>query len=176
MRTALGLNVHTGWVACVVAGGSLDEPRIEHRERLELLDDTQRFVFHRAAEMSLRDAHRAITKAREAVVTLAAAALRRIESGHDVSVCAIVAKPGAMPAIETVLGSHARIHAAEGIFYRDALLEAAVLAEISARVVPPAKVPAKHPRLAEVGRIVGKPWNADWKIAALAAWQSLSYR
>ncbi len=51
MRLALGLNVHTGWAAAVVAGGDWVAPFLAAREHVELLGEDQRFVFHKAAEM-----------------------------------------------------------------------------------------------------------------------------
>jgi len=39
-RYVLGLSVHTGWAACVVAGGSVRAPRLDAREEIELLGDS----------------------------------------------------------------------------------------------------------------------------------------
>jgi hypothetical protein len=51
MQRAIGISVHTGWGACVVVGGSLSQPEIVGNEVIKLLDDAERFCFHRAAEM-----------------------------------------------------------------------------------------------------------------------------
>ena len=51
MPRALGISIHTGWAACVVAGGSLAKPEIFANEVIEILDDSERFCFHMAAEM-----------------------------------------------------------------------------------------------------------------------------
>jgi hypothetical protein len=173
MRLALGLSVHTGWAACVLAGGSLREPHLAARERVDLLDDPARFVFHRAAEMSRPDAERAIAQAEKDARARAMAALRRVADGRDVQLCAIAAKPGSMPDLGEVLASHPRIHTAEGFFYRDVLMAAAKDSGIATQVVPLSKLDPNAPALAAAGRIVGKPWNRDWKIAALAAWHAL---
>ncbi len=174
---ALGLTVHTGWAACVLAGGSVRDPHLEAREHVDLVaDDAARFVFHRAAEMKRAEAAPFVAQARREAVERAAAVFRRLAQGREVRACAVVAKTGAMPELDAVLASHPRIHTAEGIFYRDVICEAATTAGLRGRVtvVAPSELDAKDRRLSDVGRAVGKPWNQDWKLAALAAWRVLA--
>jgi hypothetical protein len=173
MHLALGLSVHTGWAACVLAGGTLRAPRLEAREHVELAGDPERFVFHRAAEMDRADATRSVAKVRSDAIARATGVMKRMIAGRDVEACAIVAKPGEIPELDTVLASHPRIHTCEGLFYRDVLEAAARASGLRARVVPPRELDANDPRLAVAGRIVGKPWNRDWKLASLAAWAVL---
>jgi hypothetical protein len=170
---ALGLCVHTGWAACVLAGGSLRKPQIEAREHIELAGDPERFVFHRAAEMPRDEAARSVTRVRQGAIARATGVLRRLSSGRDVSVCAIVAKRGEIPELDTVLASHPRIHTCEGLFYRDVLVAAAQALDLETRLVPPGDLDPNDPRLVTTGRVVGKPWNRDWKLASLAAWIAL---
>jgi hypothetical protein len=107
-------------------------------------------------------------------------------AGLEILSCAVVAKDGAMPgSLEQIRAAHPRIHTAEGCFYRDALLAAAEAMGLVARVLPPkelesaaatvmrlarAQVPGL---LTDAGRIVGRPWGKDQKMAALAAWVML---
>jgi hypothetical protein len=173
-RAGLGIVVHTGWAACVLAAGAGRTPPVTAREHLELMGDPERFVFHRASEMGDADeAERWVAKAREQVVARAARVLERF-AGEGAAACAVVAKAGAMLPLADVLASHPRIHTAEGCFFRDALLDAASASGLKARVVSPQKLDAKDPRLADVGRALGKPWTADWKLATLAAWSVLA--
>jgi hypothetical protein len=173
MRLALGLSLHTGWAACVLVGGSLRDARIEARQKLELLGDRDRFVFHRAAELDRKDAKLSVDRAWSMAVERASAAIRELTRGRDIRVCAIVAKHGEMPPLDAVLASHPRIHAAEGIFYRDVVAHAAAANGLEARVLPPASLDMNDAALAAAGRVVGRPWNRDYKLAALAAWLSL---
>jgi hypothetical protein len=173
MRWALGLCPHTGWAACIVAGGSLDSPYVDHRERLELLGSAERFVFHRAAQMKREDAERWVARAQTDAVGRALAALTRLTAGRDVGACGIVAKAGALPQLDTILASHPRMHMAEGIFYRDVLTAAASATGLAPRVIAPSRLDVKDARLVAAGRAAGGPWNRDWKIAALAAWTAL---
>jgi hypothetical protein len=170
MRLALGLCVHTGWAAAVVAGGDWVQPVLVLRERVELLGEDKRFVFHKAAEMTTTAASTWVSNARREAVARATAAMTRLVAAHDVKTCGVVAKQGAMPRLEEVVASHPRIHTAEGCFYRDVLVEAAGASGIQSRVIAPNELDPKDERLVQVGKVVGKPWSVDWKVAFLGAW------
>ncbi len=174
MTHAVGVSVHTGWAACVVAAGSPQRPSLALREHLELLADPERFVFHRAAEMPRAAAARFVERTRADVVACASRVFRRILDRHDVTTCAIVAKSGTMPELDRILESHPRIHAAEGLFYRDAVAQAATSSGLGVKFVSPDSLDLKKPALVEAGRLVGKPWDKDWKLASLAAWTILA--
>jgi hypothetical protein len=173
MALALGLTVHTGWAAGVVAGGSLREPRIEAREHMVLLGDPERFVFHRAEEMARAEVERWVAQAEKKARSAADGALKQLAQGRELVACAIVAKPGKMGSLAEILASHPRIHTSEGLFYRDVLRAAAEAIGLAVHMVSPDKLDAKDPRLIAVGRAIGKPWNQDCKLAALAAWRVL---
>jgi hypothetical protein len=173
MRGGLGIVVHTGWAACVVAAGSGRAPPVQTREHVELLGDPERFVFHRASEMNAEEAVRWVAKARTQVVARATRVIERLAQAHGTA-CVVVAKTGAMLPLDAILASHPRIHTAEGLFYRDAIIASAEACGLPARVVAPSKLDGKDPRLVDVGRALGKPWTADWKLATLAAWSVLA--
>jgi len=66
VRLAIGLSAHTGWAAATVAGGNIDAPSVAAREHVELLGESERFVFHHAAEAGSPDeAGRLVTRARQ---------------------------------------------------------------------------------------------------------------
>ena len=186
MRLAIGFSVHTGWAACVVAGGTLRTPRIVARERVDMLADPDRFVFHRAAELDLASAERAIADAERRAKVRAAEGLARLLEHGAVVCCAVVAKDPALPSLGEILAAHPRIHSAEGRFYRD-VLEAAIRERgVTVRVLSPLRleeVAAKAmklgvgeiaPLLDAAGRVAGRPWAKDQKVAALAAWTVLA--
>jgi hypothetical protein len=172
MRLALGLSVHTGWAAAVVAGGDWEKPVVVLRQRVELLGNDKRFVFHKAAEATRTAASTWVSNARNEAVALATTVMKRLAETHGVTTCAVVAKKGVMPPLEEVLTAHPRIHTAEGCFYRDVLLEAAEAASMRACVIPPKDLDAQDERLVKVGKVVGKPWSVDWKLAVLGAWKA----
>jgi hypothetical protein len=174
MRAALGVTVHTGWAACVVVAGADPAPPVEAREHVELLGESERFVFHRAAEMPAARAARWVATARAQVVAGATRALGRLTRTRRAACgCVIVAKPGVLLPLSEILASHPRIHAAEGLFYRDALFAAAEASGLVPQIVSPLDLDPKDARLAPVGRALGKPWTTDWKLATVGAWGAL---
>jgi len=166
MQGALGISVHTGWGACVVAAGSVSRPEIIASEVIQLLADPERFCFHAAADMKPDAAEEWIDRMRERALTNARGALPPLIA--KASVCAIVAREGRPGDLATVLASHTRIHTAEGYFYRDVFREACPL---PVRIVPPSSLDAS-----KVGKLAPPPWGRDQKLAALAAWSALADR
>ena len=163
MPRALGISIHTGWAACVVAGGSLAKPEIVASEVIEILGDSERFCFHMAAEMQRAAAEKWLEQARKKAVANARRALAPLV--QEVSLCALVAKGGHVGDLAAVLASHPRIHTAEGCFYRDVLREAC---PIPVSIVAPASLDVSR-----VGKLAPAPWGRDQKLAALAAWSAL---
>jgi hypothetical protein len=149
----------------VVVGGSLRDPKVIAKETVEILPQSERFCFHLAAEMDFDSAERWIARAKERAVANARLGLSNLLA-PEVNLCALVAKVGAMGPLREILGSHPRIHAAEGLFYRDVLGEAC---PILVRTISPASLdPSK------IGKIAPPPWGRDQKLAALAAWSVMS--
>jgi hypothetical protein len=165
MRHAMGISVHTGWAACVVVGGSLKRPEIFANEIVDILDDSERFCFHMAAEMERTEAGKWIASMREKARANARRALAPLLT-QDVSVCAIVAKEGDPGDLDRIFASHPRIHTAEGCFYRDVLRDAC---GVPVRIIPPSALDA-----AKVGAKLATPWGRDQKLAALAAWEVMT--
>ena len=164
MKLALGISLHTGWAACVVVGGSLEKPQVVTNGRIEVLGPSERFCFHLAADMQHTAAERWLALLREKAVANARRALSQLVT-HQVHVCALVAREGAMGDLREILASHTRIHAAEGMFYRDVLREAC---SIPLRIISP-----KTLNPAEVGKLAAPPWGRDQKLAALAGWSAM---
>jgi hypothetical protein len=164
MQRAIGISVHTGWGACVVVGGSLRKPEIFSNRVIELLDDAERFCYHRAAEMKpvlvqewlIRIRAKALAKARSELLPQ----MQNVRRG------AIVAKDGAILELQAVFASHMRIHSAEGLFYRDVFRQAC---QIPCRIVAPGSLD-----ITAIGKLATKPWGRDQKLAALAAFQVIN--
>ncbi len=165
---ALGLRVRTGWAVAVVAATS--PPALVAREQLELLGDGERFVYHKAAELSPDHAAAWLARAEGEARARAAPVLQRLAAAHDVNLCAVVAKAGARLPLAQVVAAHPRIHTAEGALYRDVLADAARAAGLRVAVVPPDTLDTKDARLKDLGKRAGPPWTLDWKLATLGAW------
>ena len=161
MQRAMGISIHTGWAACVVVGGSPRKPEIVANEVVEILGDAERFCFHRAAEMERGAARKWIASVRAKAIANAKQALAPLVAS-DVAACAIVAKDRDPGDLDQILAAHARIHSAEGCFFRDVFREACT---VPVHLVPPASLDPSS-----VGKIAPPPWGKDQRLAALAAW------
>ena len=185
LDVAIGLRPHTGWAALVVLGG--DPPVVVERRRLDLrapgIPDQ---LYHVAAGLTLTDAERLVSQTVAAVNEVAVSALHAAvdehrAAGRRVVGCAVLGALRETPGLAAILGSHPRIHAAEGDLFRGALAGAAraagiELLEIADRTVAAdlaralrLSAPAIEARVAELGRAAGPPWRVDQKLAAMAA-------
>ena len=130
----------------------------------------------------VREAEEFIARCRAATITLAIQALERLReeagtrklAGAGLAASAI----SRLPDLRDILNSHALIHAAEGVFYREALIEAAESSGIKAHAIthraasnfldgPAARGVSEL--LGRIGKAAGPPWTVDEKCACLAA-------
>jgi hypothetical protein len=163
---AIGIAVHTGWAACVVVAGSPAKPEIVANEVIRILDDSERFCFHMAAKMPRDSAREWIADLRTKAIANAGRALQPLVI-DGVAVCAIVGNEGDAGDLDAVLASHARIHKAEGCFYRDVLRAAC---PTPVHLVAPSRLD-----VSAVGKLASPPWGKDQKLAALAAWDVMKH-
>jgi hypothetical protein len=177
---AIGLRLHSGWASAVaiVYGRA---PRLVTRRRLILCKLSHaKQPYHAAENMDLAEAGDFIARCRAATLALAAkelTALRRDVAEHafaGVGLAASRAKP--LPDLAHILRSHALIHAAEGAFYRDALMETAGkagvrIAAINRNTASDLLTTSRDLRgaMEEMGKLAGPPWTVDEKLASLAA-------
>jgi hypothetical protein len=192
-RIAIGFRVHTGWAAGVALAGPATAPKVIDRRRVALAEetDTEKLqAFHLAAEQPFAKAEWMIGAARTATAKATQASLAAwLDELGTVERAGIVAGNAALPAsLETILASHALIHAAEGEMFRAAIVEACAARDL--HVVPFAgktltetgasllglTVGALRERLTAWGRDLGPPWGQDQKEAALVAWLALARR
>ena len=183
----LGFRPHTYWTAVVALAGSPDAPRVVTRRRIDFAAGLERFVYHQAEALDLAEGQALIDRVRTAVEANAAreigglvADLRR----DDVTVRDAVVPAGTakLPeALADILRVHARMHAAEGAFYRDAVAAACAAVGLRVHRVAERDLPsalgvdaaALEARLHALGATLGPPWNEDYRLATQAAWLHL---
>lgn len=186
----LGFRPHTYWTAVVALGGAPDAPQVVERRRIVFAAGQERMVFHRAAE-DVANAEAMIAEVRAATMANATREVERLLAelrgrGVSVGVAATAAATAKLPErLEDIFRVHARMHAAEGSFYRDVVAEACKAAGLAVhRVVErelPALVcdlievskPSLDARLKAIGAAIGPPWSEDYRLAAEAAWLHL---
>lgn len=171
---AVGVVARTGRAVVVMLQGTRDAPGFVARREIGLTGPGMPAQpFHvalgdpAAAEMLIR-------RAEQGAVETAADGLRALvgslPSLPSVSGVAVVVKAVAIPdSVEEILRSHAWMHAAEGLLYREAVLAAAEQCGWTAYAVDLLTLPAADQILVTLGRRAGRPWRRTEKDAARAA-------
>jgi hypothetical protein len=195
MKVAFGMKAHSGWAALVVVGERDGDLVVADRRRIELVEDEWARQPYHAAEDLKPDAARDVVKRgveaarRIAVREMRAAVKREQGRGNEVTACAVlVVDPMPDWSVEEILAVHFRMHKAEGVLFRDALVRAARacgvgLVEIPEKLLTPHAesaigTPASSltKEIARLGKSAGPPWGKDQKDAALAALVALQSR
>jgi len=194
---AVGFRVHSGWTSLVVVAPEKGEPVLLARQRPHLVETFTyafRQPYHTAEGMRLDEAQVFLERQRSEARLLAVKALQAVErdaaqQGYKVTRAALLTASGRpLPELAKILAAHSLIHAADGEFFRAALLDACRARRLAVTVIKDREVlargsarfkcsPAELAKLlAQLGKPVGPPWSQDEKLAALAAWLALQSR
>jgi hypothetical protein len=173
MRVAFGLNAHSGWAALVVLGREGREWVVVDRRRVELVEDEwAKQPYHAAEELEKTAARATVRRGVDSVRRIAVREMRElVEEYGDVAACGVVVGDP-MPgwSVDEILAVHFRMHKAEGVLFRDALVRAADGCRIRVAEIHQKEL-AKAP---QISRPAGPPWGKDQKDAAAAALLALS--
>jgi hypothetical protein len=169
-QISLGFRVHSGWAIMIAFA---DNTVIERR-RIELAADGMPVQpYHAAEPLLFAEAERLIRRSEESSRQLAIRALKPFAHARAASVLSNSGRP--LPDLQSILRSHALIHAAEGELYREALRHAAQqfgirLINAKEKEIFAQLPPEVHQQIAEYAKILGPPWRQDEKLAAAAAY------
>lgn len=188
MRVAFGMKAHSGWAVLVVLGKQGNDFSVIDRRRIELVEDEWARQPYHAAEGLQPQAARDLVKRgidaahKSAVREVKAAVERESKRKNEVGACAVlVGSPMPDWTVAEILAVHFRMHKAEGVLSRQALLHAARECKLKAIEVPEKEIvadaerklkiaaPEVSKRLSAMGKAAGAPWGKDQKDAALAA-------
>ena len=188
---AVGFRVKSGWATAVLVAGSVDAPRALARSVVELSDPKfpeSRQPYH--ASTGKKETNAAKLRARIKVVKRAAGrSVRELIDTHRslagrLHGAGLVV--GSLIEPEAISNPHIRAHAYEGQLFRTVLAEALGECGLRCRVVTERSVyveaaaalkrtPVALKRTIDaMGRELGRPWGANEKMAALAAWMALA--
>jgi hypothetical protein len=191
---AIGFSPHSGWAAMVVLGGTAADPNLLARSRVPLIDDRDpesKQPYHSVEFLCVEEATGRLDGYMAVATSMAQAALRaQFEelNGRDISVKSVGIVDSSsrkQVSLQSILASHALIHAADGDHFRNALHAAAEQCSLQVCRIPARELEAqagKRLRLPldqildtvnKLGREKGPPWGADQKKAALLAWTLL---
>ncbi len=192
---ALGFRAHSGWTALVALSVSKGSPLILERQRVHLVEVfTYEFrqPYHTAEKMPHAEAPAFISRVQAEAKRLAYRAIHGLQGslqkqGYELSRCGLLLASGKpLPGLEKILASHALIHTADGVLFREALLHASARCGLPVLSVKERELldraeqtlrlkPADLARrTTELGRPLGAPWSQDEKFASLAAWLALA--
>ena len=151
----IGVMARTGSAVAVALGGTAAAPRFLARREIGLVPEgLTAQPYHAAAGLR---------------------ALADLVQARTVRTVAVVVKAVAVPGnLAGILRSHAWMHAAEGVLYRQAVLAAATECGWPARAVEQSALPAAEQVLGALGRAAGRPWRRLEKDAARAALAQLA--
>jgi hypothetical protein len=195
----IGAVARTGSAVAVTLTGTVAAPRFLARREIELVPEgLPAQPYHAAADMDLAAAVELIARVEAAAENAAAAGLRALAGtglagtglagtglagtglagtgpAGVVRAVAVAVKPVSVPEdLAGILRSHAWMHAAEGVLYRQAVLAAATACGWTARAVEQSALPAAGQALNALGQAAGRPWRRIEKDAARAALTLLS--
>lgn len=189
---ALGLRVHTGCAVAVILAGTRRAPRIVLRHEIDLADmwvPESRHPYHQELGNRVTNGEQARRRGCEAARAAARRVIRRLvdemrSHGFAPHGAAVVVASLGEPA--RIGGAHARAHAEERRLYREAVaaaldscgLRVATLLEKELRAVAASRLGRTSAEVAATLKafsyVVGTPWRAPEKHAALAAWLALA--
>ncbi len=194
-RVALGFRTHLGWAAVVSLGGSIDDPRLIERKRLTMSDPAvpeSAEPYHAARGFDLDEAEGMVHQGREVVRAVTTRGVRSLvdalrDQGYELVGSAILTGKGRAPAgLAQTLASHAMVHVAEGLMFREALREGSercslpvcglLEREAYEQTAAVLRVSPQHlqERVDALGQELGPPWQKDQKLATVAAWFALA--
>jgi len=192
---ALGFRVHSGWTSLIALALEKDQPIILARQRPHLVATfsyTFRQPYHTAEKMDLAEARTFLQKQSGEARKLALQAIRAAQTevtqqGYQLTRAALLLASGRpLPELSKILASHSIIHAADGEFFREAMLHACARSNLSVSKIKDRELLATASStlrqnstaltrfIADLGKPLGCPWTQDEKLASLAAWLALA--
>ena len=189
-NAVLGLRVKSGWAAAVLVGGTRAAPRLLHHSRIELCDPKvpqSRQPYHKGFGSLQKSAAvlRRLTGVVDRATERSMAALVQELRTHRCAARAVVLVVGSTIEPESIGNEHIRAHAYEGRLFRTTLERAARRRRLPCRVVRErglatavagelgVTAPDVRRAVGAIGAEAGRPWRAEEKAAAVAAWMVL---
>ncbi len=191
-RAAIGFRARTGRAVVVLLAGPVGEPRAVRRGEVALASPALPATsqpFHEVMGIPWSEAVAEAKKTEAAIEAIARSELESLvgearSAGLEVTGVGVVGSPDRD--LAAIGNPHIRAHAAEGVLFRRVLETAAAkigrpclcLDEKGLEALAASRLglslAALGARLAGFGRTLGRPWRADERAAATAAWLALA--
>ena len=190
-KAAIGFRVKTGRAIAVLLVGPVPSPTVLERREVQLWDPRvpdSRQPYHPALDLPADEGDAVVRKARRAVRGVANRVVEELIEelrtvGHDPVGIGLVV--GSITDPSKLGNPHVRAHASEGRLFHEVLADAAAKCHVpsltlverdaydDAEAALGRSADALKRATTELGKVVGRPWRADEKTAALAAWVAL---
>jgi hypothetical protein len=190
MNRSLGFRVKSGWAAGVFVTGPAGSPQLLGRRVVQLCDPAvpeSKQPYH-AKMGTLQTDEDKIERLRKIIFTAAQNSvdvwLNELQEGGKIRRAGLVVGSDIDPS--KIANPHIRAHALEGRLFRTVLQEALEVQGVSCAIFVERKVYEQAAQilkrsekdlkqsLTQMGRLSGGSWRGDDKLAALAAWLSLT--
>jgi hypothetical protein len=188
MKVVFGLKAHSGWAALVTLGKEGNDYIVIDRSRVELVEEEwAKQPYHAAEELEPKEARDVVKRGIDAAHRIARRELKTLAKrhrarGNEVAGCAVlVGNPMPDWSVDQILAVHFRMHQAEGVLFREALIAAAKASELKLVTLSEKTLLQEAEKLLRtpgskllktvnaLGKSIGPPWGKDQKVAALAA-------
>jgi hypothetical protein len=195
MDVSLGFKVHSGWAALVSIAKTDCSFIVVDRQRLDFV--TERWAkqpYHAAEELEAKAARamvkRGVDEANKATVREVRSLLKRYSAaGWTIIACGVlVSDPMPDWSVDQILAVHIRMHKAEGVLFKDALLTATNKCGLPSIGIREKQLLAQAEKdlnlsqlklsklISELGKSFGPPWGRDQKDSAMTAIIALTSR
>jgi hypothetical protein len=189
---AIGLKPKTGRAIAVVLRGPADSPQLIKRTELILTDPRMPATFqpyHEVMDLPWSESQvkvKPLIRAIERVATKALSQLIRELQSEGLQIIGVGIAGAADRDLSKIGNYHIRAHAAEGLLFRQVLESAAKTNKLPHRTFIERTLQTQgaselgltaaklNNHLTTLGRILGPPWRSDQRVAAAAAWLTLS--
>jgi hypothetical protein len=180
-KAVLGFRSKTGRAIAVALAGNRKNPQFLLRREVSLYDPkvpASGQPFHEVMELPWNQATVAVLEFVKIVERVAAESFAEIADevrarGFEVKAAGVVGSPDSD--LERIGNLHIRAHAAEGMTFRQVLEHAAAKHAIDCHSFSDRTIASLEPVdvMKALGRAAGRPWRADERAAATAAWMVL---
>ena len=190
----VGLRAKTARAIAVVVSGTAQSPHAMARAEVTLATAERPTLFgpyHEVMNLQWDEAIFAVQQAERAIEAVAIRCLKDLVRDlrtQDIEVAGIAVVGAPERKLQSIGSPHIRAHAAEGVLFRHVWEVAADAIDMPCFAFPEKDfeaftalrlqlpLEAVRERLAEFGRVMGRPWRSDEKAAGMAAWLALAAR
>lgn len=175
---ALGLRVKLGWALGIVVSDVAGTPAVVGRLELRFAAEDGVYAYHQAMDVEPDERRGVIAEAADLAAVAATERLAAAVGEHAITRIGIVVGRGVrrIP-LERILTSSQLFHTAEAEALQEGLIEATrrLLLPCVPITFSSAEGHEAWPVISRLGKVAGRPWRKDEKLAATAAWAALRH-